>query len=45
VPGRRIGWVGVHGEKLVFDGDIGVCPVTGERFRIAPDGAALVPER
>ena len=33
VPGRRIGWVSVHGEKLRFDGDIGVCPVTGERYR------------
>ncbi len=38
VPGRRIGWVGAHGERLRFDGDIGVCPVTGERYRLnGPD--------
>ena len=45
VPGRLIGWVGEHGEKLVFEGDLGACPVTGQRFRIAPGGSALVPER
>ena len=45
VPGRLIGWVGEHGEKLVFEGDLGVCPVTGQRFRIAPGSSTLVPER
>jgi UDP-2-acetamido-3-amino-2,3-dideoxy-glucuronate N-acetyltransferase len=42
VPGRHVGWVGTHGEKLRFEGDVGVCPVTGERFRLT-DGA-LAPE-
>jgi UDP-2-acetamido-3-amino-2,3-dideoxy-glucuronate N-acetyltransferase len=34
VPGRHAGWVGEHGEKLRFEGDTGVCPVTGENFQL-----------
>ena len=34
VPGRQIGWVGTRGERLRFEGDIGVCPVSGERYRL-----------
>jgi UDP-2-acetamido-3-amino-2,3-dideoxy-glucuronate N-acetyltransferase len=34
VPGRPIGWVGTRGERLRFEGEIGVCPVTGERYRL-----------
>lgn len=41
VPGRRIGWVGTHGERLRFEGDIGLCPVTGERYRLI-DAAKVV---
>jgi UDP-2-acetamido-3-amino-2,3-dideoxy-glucuronate N-acetyltransferase len=41
VPGRQIGWVGRQGEKLRIDGDIGVCPVTGERYRMTPEGPVL----
>jgi UDP-2-acetamido-3-amino-2,3-dideoxy-glucuronate N-acetyltransferase len=37
VPGRQIGWVGTHGEKLRFEGDVGVCPATGERYRLVAD--------
>jgi UDP-2-acetamido-3-amino-2,3-dideoxy-glucuronate N-acetyltransferase len=37
VPGRRIGWVGTRGEKLRFDGDVAVCPVTGERYRLVDE--------
>jgi UDP-2-acetamido-3-amino-2,3-dideoxy-glucuronate N-acetyltransferase len=42
VPARQIGWVGTRGEKLRFEGEIGVCPVTGERFRVGRVG--LTPE-
>ncbi|HVR18573.1 MAG TPA: acyltransferase [Polyangiaceae bacterium] len=38
VPARRIGWVGTHGERLRFDGNLGVCPLTGERYRLTPEG-------
>jgi len=38
VPCRQIGWVGTHGERLRFEGDIGSCPVTGERFRLVDGG-------
>jgi len=34
VPGRQIGWVGTRGERLRFEGEIGVCPATGERYRL-----------
>ena len=34
VPGRRIGWVGTRGERLRFEGEIGVCPVSGEVYRL-----------
>jgi UDP-2-acetamido-3-amino-2,3-dideoxy-glucuronate N-acetyltransferase len=42
VPARQIGWVGKCAEKLVFEDGVGVCPVTGDRFRLEPGG--LVPE-
>ena len=32
VPAKRIGWVGRHGERLVFANDEAVCPATGERY-------------
>ena len=38
VPGHAIGWVGTHGEKLHVEGDLGICPVTGERYRMTPAG-------
>lgn len=41
VPGRRIGWVGIHGERLRFEGEVGVCPVTGARYRMTADGLVL----
>jgi UDP-2-acetamido-3-amino-2,3-dideoxy-glucuronate N-acetyltransferase len=38
VPARRVGWVGKHGEKLLFEGDVGTCPATGERYRLTATG-------
>ena len=38
VPARQIGWVGTQGASLEFEGDIGVCPTTGERYRLTPAG-------
>ena len=43
VPARTAGWVGRQGEKLVFDGNVGTCPATGERYRLTAEGLALVP--
>ena len=43
VPGRQIGWVGMHGEKLRIEGGMGVCPVTGERYRMTPGGPVREP--
>ena len=45
VPARRIGWVGRSGEKLSFDGDVGLCSATGERYRVNGAGelVALAP--
>lgn len=37
VPARRIGWVGRAGRPLQRDGELLVCPVTGDRFREAGD--------
>jgi UDP-2-acetamido-3-amino-2,3-dideoxy-glucuronate N-acetyltransferase len=42
VPARQVGWVGTHGERLEFDGDIGTCPVTGERYRLTAAGLTRV---
>lgn len=42
VPARRIAWVGRTGEPLVADGNDLVCPATGERYVLAPDGASIV---
>lgn len=33
VPARRIGWVGRAGARLVADGELWLCPETGERYR------------
>ncbi|WP_434993708.1 acyltransferase [Arthrobacter sp. Ld5] len=33
VPARRIGWVGRAGEPLRAEGDLWVCPQTGERYK------------
>ena len=32
VPARRIGWVGKAGAPLRQDGEVWVCPMTGDRF-------------
>lgn len=40
VPAKQIAWVGTYGERLRFEDDIGVCPVTGERYRVTPGGLA-----
>ena len=45
VPARRIGWVGRHGERLVFANDEAVCPATGERYRLRDGHCALVSEQ
>ncbi|MFC4371258.1 acyltransferase [Citricoccus nitrophenolicus] len=37
VPARRIGWVGQAGHKLELDGDVWVCPVSGDRY-VEADG-------
>ena len=42
VPARQVGWVGTQGEKLRFQDDVGVCPVTGERYRLHPHGLVRV---
>ncbi len=41
VPARRIGWVGRSGRPLVRDGDLWVCPTTGERYVTEGAGLAL----
>ena len=38
VPARRIGWVGRAGVPLERQGDLWICPRTGDRF-IEADGA------
>jgi UDP-2-acetamido-3-amino-2,3-dideoxy-glucuronate N-acetyltransferase len=45
VPARQLGWVGTRGEKLRFEGEIGVCPATGERFRLDAQGLSPVTRR
>ncbi|SDO14883.1 Hexapeptide repeat of succinyl-transferase [Klenkia soli] len=37
VPARRIGWVGYAGARLREEGDLLVCPVTGQTFQTADD--------
>lgn len=32
VPARRIGWVGRAGRKLELNGEVWVCPVSGDRY-------------
>jgi UDP-2-acetamido-3-amino-2,3-dideoxy-glucuronate N-acetyltransferase len=36
-PGRRVGWVGRHGARLVFEGEIAVCPISGLRYLLQDD--------
>lgn len=45
VPARRIGWVGLAGERLVRGDEDWVCPVDGSRFREDGEGdsALLTP--
>jgi UDP-2-acetamido-3-amino-2,3-dideoxy-glucuronate N-acetyltransferase len=38
VPGRRVGWMGRHGERLAPSEDLWVCPASGFRYR-ETDGA------
>ncbi len=47
VPGRRIGWMSQHGERLEFDvNDEAVCPATGQRYRrVAKDRIELLEKR
>ncbi len=34
VPGRIIGWMSAHGERLDFgNGEMAVCPATGQKYR------------
>ena len=35
VPARPAGWVSRSGERLTFDGELAVCPLTGERYRLS----------
>ncbi len=42
-PARRIGWVSRYGEKLHFDASgRGVCPATGEEYRLREGKVELV---
>jgi UDP-2-acetamido-3-amino-2,3-dideoxy-glucuronate N-acetyltransferase len=41
-PARQIGWVSAFGHRLHFDGaGIGVCPESGERYRLSADGVVV----
>jgi UDP-2-acetamido-3-amino-2,3-dideoxy-glucuronate N-acetyltransferase len=42
VPCRQIGWVGTQGISLDFEGDVGTCPETGERYRLTASGLERV---
>jgi len=44
VPARAKGFVGRHGERLVFEGAIGRCPVTGERYELDGNRVRLLGE-
>ena len=44
VPAKRIGWVGRHGERLVFTNGEAVCPATGERYLLRDGVCALASE-
>ncbi|HEX5101043.1 MAG TPA: acyltransferase [Polyangiaceae bacterium] len=41
VPARQRGWVSRHGETLEFADDVALCPVTGERYELTPNGVRL----
>lgn len=45
VPGRRIGWMSRHGERLalpVYGEGEATCPHTGDRYRLQGDSVTLV---
>ena len=42
VPARRIGWVGIAGVPLDFEGGYWICPRTGERYRESGDRLQLL---
>ena len=43
-PGRRIGWMSEHGERLHFDEKgIAVCPGSGQRYRLHNNTVSLTP--
>jgi UDP-2-acetamido-3-amino-2,3-dideoxy-glucuronate N-acetyltransferase len=44
VPGRRIGWVGRQGVRLRFEGDVALCPATGERYHLNGEGELVADE-
>lgn len=37
VPGKRIGWVSRAGERLHFENNIGVCPISSEKYILKND--------
>lgn len=42
-PGRQIGWMSEHGERLHFDADgYAVCPGSGERYRLQNGGVTKI---
>jgi len=41
VPARPSGWVSRHGEKLTFENGVALCPATGERYELSPEGVRL----
>lgn len=44
VPAKRIGWVSKAGNRLTFTDGEAVCPRTGERYRLGPQGVPEVEE-
>ena len=40
-PARAAGFVSRHGERLTFTDGAAVCPVTGERYVLTPEGVRL----
>ena len=41
VPARPVGYMSRHGERLTFVDGTAVCPATGERYELTPDGVRL----
>lgn len=42
-PARHRGWVSRHGERLDLRDGVGLCPATGERYRLVADALCLEP--